>query len=77
MTRPSPGITCSVHAEIAAAVLDELVDLFERAFVEKEFDAFARGEFAFAVLAFAAFGAPAFFSGGVTAAEFFETIHTS
>jgi hypothetical protein len=29
------------------------------------------------VLAFAAFSAPAFFSSGMAAAEFFETIHQS
>jgi hypothetical protein len=29
------------------------------------------------MLAFAAFGAPAFFSGGMAAAEFVETIHQS
>jgi hypothetical protein len=66
-----------VHAEIAAAVLDEFVDFFEGAFVEEEFDAFAGREFAFAVLAFAAFGASALFSGGVAAAEFFEAVHTT
>ena len=64
-----------VHAEIAAAVLDELVDFFEGAFVEQQFDAFAGGEFAFFVLALAAFGTSAFFGGGVAAAEFFEAVH--
>jgi hypothetical protein len=66
-----------VHAEVAAAVLDEFVDFFEGAFVEEEFDAFAGSEFAFAVLALTAFGSSALFGGGVTAAEFFEAIHTS
>jgi hypothetical protein len=66
-----------VHAEIAAAVFDEFIDFFESAFVEEEFDAFAGGEFTFAVLALAAFGSPALFGGGVAATEFFEAIHTS
>jgi len=56
-------------------VLDEFVELFEGAFVEEEFDAFAGGEFTFAVAAFAALGSASFFGGGVTAPEFFEAIH--
>ena len=48
-----------VHAEIAAAVGDQLVDLFEGAFVEQQFDALAGGEFALLVLARAAFGSAA------------------
>ena len=39
-----------VHPEIAAAVGDELVDFFERAGVEQELDALARGELAGGVL---------------------------
>ena len=39
-----------VHAEIAAAVAHQLVELFEGAFVEQQVDALARGEFAFGVL---------------------------
>ena len=40
-----------VHAEIAAAVGDELVDLLERARVEQQLDALARGQLAGGVLA--------------------------
>ncbi len=56
-------------------MLDEFVEFFEGAFVEEQFDAFSRGEFAFAVTAFAAFGSASFFSGCVAAPEFFEAIH--
>jgi hypothetical protein len=38
---------------------DELVELFEGILVEQQFDALARGEFAFFVLACATFGAAA------------------
>jgi hypothetical protein len=38
------------HPEIAAAVRDELVDLFERAGVEQQIDPLARGELAGGVL---------------------------
>jgi hypothetical protein len=60
-----------VHAEIAAAVLDQLVDFLEGSLIEEEFDALANGEFTFAVLAFAAFGSTTLFGGGMSAAEFF------
>ena len=39
-----------VHAEVAAAVADQLVQLTEGAFVEQQFDALARGQLAFLVL---------------------------
>ena len=39
-----------VHAEVAAAVGDELVDLFERAGIEQQVDALARGQLAGVVL---------------------------
>ena len=39
-----------VHAEIAAAVRDQLVQLFKSAFVEQQFDALAGGELALGVL---------------------------
>ena len=64
-----------VHAEIAAAMGDELVELFEGAFVEQQFDALARGEFAFFVLAVAAFFAAALLGGGVAAAQLLELVH--
>ena len=43
-----------VHAEIPAAVRDQLVELFEGAFVEQQLDALARGELAFLMLPLAA-----------------------
>ena len=58
-------------------MLDELVDFFKGAFVEKEFDAFTSSQFALAVLAFAPFRASALFSGSVSACKFFEAIHSS
>jgi hypothetical protein len=39
------------HAELGDPVLDEHVELLERALVEQEVDAFARGELALGVLA--------------------------
>jgi hypothetical protein len=39
-----------LHAEIGRAVLDEHIELLERAFVEEDFDALARGELAAFVL---------------------------
>ena len=55
MTKPSPSIDLLLHAEIAAAVADQLVDFLEGAFVEQQIDALAGGQFAFGVLAGAAF----------------------
>jgi hypothetical protein len=56
-------------------MLDQFIHLFERSFVEKQFDAFAGGELAFAVLPFAALRPSAFIGGGVAAAHFFESVH--
>ena len=58
------------HAEIDATVADEFVELFEGVFVEEEVDAFARGELAGFVFAFAAFGAASGFGERVAALEF-------
>ena len=49
------------HAEVEAAVLDELVELLEAALVEQQLDALARGELALAVLALAPLRAAAGF----------------
>ena len=57
-----------LHAEIAAAVRDQLVEFLEGALVEQQFDALARGELAFLVLAGAALRASALLGGGVAAA---------
>ena len=59
-----------VHAEIAAAVANQLVDFLEGAFVEQQIDALAGGELAFLMLAGAAFFAATGFGGGVAAAQF-------
>ena len=50
VTTPSPGISLLGHAEIAAAMLDEHVGLFERVRVEQELDALAGGKLAALVL---------------------------
>ena len=50
VTTPSPGILLLLHAEFGGAVLDEHVELLERALVEQQFDALARGELAALVL---------------------------
>ena len=48
-----------LHAEVGRAVLDEHVELLERALVEQELDALARGQFAALVLGFDALFAAA------------------
>ena len=50
VTTPSPGIFVLVHAEVGRAVLDEHVELLERALVHQELQALARGELAALVL---------------------------
>jgi hypothetical protein len=49
VTTPSPG-SLSAHAEVGAAVLDEHVELFERAFIQQQFDTLARRQLAARVL---------------------------
>ncbi len=63
-----------LHAEIARVMAHQLVGFLERALVEQQIDALARGEFAFGVLLGAALLAPAGFSRGMAAAQFFETV---
>ena len=58
------------HAEVAAAVCDQLVGLFEGAFVEQELDALPRRHFAFFVLALAALLASAVFGQLVALLQF-------
>ena len=60
------------HAEIVAAVRDQLVGLFEGALVEQKLDALAGGHLAFLVLALAALGASAIFSQLVAPFEFVD-----
>src|SRR6185369_12393559 len=52
-----------VHAEVGAAMRDELVGLLEGAFVEQELDALARRHLTFFMLALAAFGTASGFGG--------------
>ncbi len=61
-----------VHVEIGGAMGDELVGLFEGSWVQQELDTLARGEFAGAVLAFAALNATSFFGQGVATFQFSE-----
>ncbi len=69
--KPSPGMRLSsTHAEIGAAVGYEFVGFLEGALVEQKQNTLAGGELAFAMLAFAAFGAAALFGEGVSAVEF-------
>ncbi len=56
-------------------MLHQLVEFFERPFVEQQFDTLARGQFALAMLAFAAFRTASCFSGGVAAPKFLKAIH--
>ena len=50
VTTPSPGTLVLLHAEFGRAVLDEHVELLERALVEQQLDALARGQLAAGVL---------------------------
>ena len=63
-----------LHAEVARAMANQLVDFLEGAFVEQQIDALASGEFSFLMLAGAALFASTGFGGGVAAAEFCEAI---
>ena len=58
------------HAEVVAAVRDQLVGLFEGALVEQKLDALARRHLAFFVLALAALRASAFFGKLVALFQF-------
>ncbi len=58
-----------LHAELGGAVLDEHVELLERAFVEQQLHALARGELALGVLRRHALLAPARTRGGARLAS--------
>ena len=58
-----------LHAEIAAAMRDQLVDFFERAVIEQEVDPLAGGELAAVVLALLSVGAAAQFSAAFEVGE--------
>ncbi len=64
-----------VHAEVAAAVRDQLVEFFKRILVEQEFDALAGRQLALFVLALAALGSSALLGGGMAAAQFIKPVH--
>ena len=59
-----------VHAEVGAAMGDQLVGFLEGAFVEQELDTLAGRHFAFLVFARAALFAAAGFGQGVAALQF-------
>jgi hypothetical protein len=63
-----------IHAEVAAAVADQLVEFLEGAFVQQQFDALAGGELALLVLALASSLTPTRFRHGVTAPDLFQPI---
>ena len=63
-----------VHAEVPAAMADQLVHLFEGAFVQQQFDALARRELAFLVLPLPALLAAAGLGDGVPAPDFVEPV---
>ena len=60
------------HAEVAAAVRDQLVGFLEGAFIEQELDALARRHLAFFVLLLAALLAAAFFGQVVALLQLFQ-----
>jgi hypothetical protein len=62
------------HAEIAAAVADQLVGFDEGAFVQQEIDTLSGGKFTFGVLAFATLVAASGLSAGVASAQFFQSV---
>ena len=58
-----------LHAEVAAAMGDQLVDFFERPGVEEQIDALAGGELAAVVLALLSVGTAAQFSAPLEAGK--------
>ena len=68
------GRTLRFHAEIVGVVADEFVELFERAFIEQQVDAFAGAELALLVFALAALGAAAGFGFAIELAKLIEAV---
>src|SRR5580704_757200 len=64
------------HAEIMGLMANKLVELFERAFVEQQVDAFACAELALLVLAFAALCSAALFGFSVELAQLLDAVVT-
>ena len=75
LTTPSPGTIWLLHAEVGAAVRDELVHLLERAGIEEPLDALARGQLALFVLLAQPLFAAAELGEPVEVREFFDGIH--
>ncbi len=68
------GILLRLHSEIAAAMLDELVDFFEGVLVEQKGDALARRHLAIGLLAIQPFAAAAKFGSTIQLAQMFNAI---
>ena len=64
-----------LHAEIAAVMGDQLVQLFERSFVEQQLDAFPRGKLTFLVLPLFARFTATLLRGRVPAAKLVQPLH--
>ena len=64
-----------IHAEIAAAMAYEFVELFECAFVEQKIDALARAQFAFVVLLLPALVAATRFRLCMPLTQLIELVH--
>src|SRR5690606_31526678 len=71
------GDLLAIHAEVAAAMGDQLVEFLEGALVEQQVDAFARGELPLLVLACAPFPSAAFDGRLLPAAHLFPAVHST
>jgi hypothetical protein len=65
-----------LHTEVLAAVTDQLIQLFKRAFVQKQIDALTRGKLSFLMLTLLTFRSTSFFGACVALSQFFETAGT-
>ena len=66
-----------LHAEVAAAVRDELVDLVEAAGIEQEVDALARGQLAGGLMAAQALLSAAELGAPLEVLEIFDSVHAA
>jgi selenocysteine-specific elongation factor len=62
-----------LHSEVLAAMVDQLVQLFKSAFVQKQIYALARGKLSFFMLTLLAIRSAAFLGACVALSQFFET----
>lgn len=69
------GDDLGFHPEVAAAVLHQFVELFERPFVEQQFNALSCSKLALAMLAFATLRPATLLGGRVAASKFLKAIH--